>query len=722
MKRRIISSILVIVMLVLCLASCGYSYANDDKLSEYAPFTQAEMDALNKAISEIVIKDGDFTNDPVKRATKVLESINSALASVADTTDKKTEGVADALRDIVYYCYYYTAEVNGETYYFATSSMKNSDSTTSKLQLGMSDYDDEFLTALADAFKTFDFKDKVYNSIVASTETDEAGNSKDITAKAGDLVFVTYSYKYTTTVDGASKEVSGKHAVEPMIIEAVAEGETPKTLAQFLCGKKNSVTLSGDDKEFKYLNENGEEVTCSAIKIDFIADGESMFEKGDDKGLPITLKEEMKAVQTTHTPKNENGKIDLPIGTVLHYHVFPTHYVEVSEFTSKNVIDLIYDEKINYDTIIAVLFGEDYVGLDEENEEDKAKLDELKAKVEKYKLTEGETVTTLKELVEKIAKLQEEVDAKKKAYDDAKKATETAKSAYEEAEKKITDKEAKGETPTELEITARDNAKKAYDGEGGKVSLEAKAKEAYDKAVNDKNAKIDAFLAIEDMNTLFEKQFRVYTYNSLQKAYNHEIKMNLAKEIYYLINKHVEVKSVPKDAVKLTYDQLINNYKNAFYTGDDDSDKNSNYKEFSGSFKSYLKDVTGNKDKTYQDALDTVWKDAEEINKPILVIYRLSQAYGVLVDDEEFKKYMKDDETKLEYEQMSGYYGENSVRHAYQFDKLIDYWLGEKESTKAEADDNGYVFETPNYEHVDNGFYDRFDKTPASEADKTEDK
>ena len=53
MKRRIIGSILVIVMLVLTLASCGYSFANDDELATYAPFTAEEKAALEAAIAAI---------------------------------------------------------------------------------------------------------------------------------------------------------------------------------------------------------------------------------------------------------------------------------------------------------------------------------------------------------------------------------------------------------------------------------------------------------------------------------------------------------------------------------------------------------------------------------------------------------------------------------------------------------------------------------------------
>ena len=96
MKKRIISLILVVVMAVLTLASCAYSYADDD-MTQYATFDKA---AFAAAIKEFDIEDADFTEDEETRVKKVLDKIYTTLAGKADTEDHKTEvvpGVNDTL-------------------------------------------------------------------------------------------------------------------------------------------------------------------------------------------------------------------------------------------------------------------------------------------------------------------------------------------------------------------------------------------------------------------------------------------------------------------------------------------------------------------------------------------------------------------------------------------------------------------------------------------------
>ena len=88
MKKRIIGFLLVVVMLALTLASCGYNYSKDD-LSQYGSFNKA---AFEEALKAITIADGDFTEDPTIREQKVYDAIYAEFATKAGTTDKKTEG------------------------------------------------------------------------------------------------------------------------------------------------------------------------------------------------------------------------------------------------------------------------------------------------------------------------------------------------------------------------------------------------------------------------------------------------------------------------------------------------------------------------------------------------------------------------------------------------------------------------------------------------------
>ena len=69
--KRIICSILVVVMLVLSLVSCGYSFRKDN-MENYATFDKAAFEA---AIKALLIEDGEFKLDSEIRSEKVLDNI-----------------------------------------------------------------------------------------------------------------------------------------------------------------------------------------------------------------------------------------------------------------------------------------------------------------------------------------------------------------------------------------------------------------------------------------------------------------------------------------------------------------------------------------------------------------------------------------------------------------------------------------------------------------------
>ena len=178
--KRIISSILVIVMLVLSLASCGYNLADDD-MTSYATFSDAEKQAFIKALTTMLIKDGDFTTDDATREQRVMDSIYAAVAdSMGSDVTKLTEGKPDG-RDLIYYCYYMTAEFDGVTAVFYTSKMKSSSAVTIQLR-GDSDFGDDTLSEkIAELLKSHDFKDMAYTSTTSGATVE------------GDIAYVTYT-------------------------------------------------------------------------------------------------------------------------------------------------------------------------------------------------------------------------------------------------------------------------------------------------------------------------------------------------------------------------------------------------------------------------------------------------------------------------------------------------------------------------------------------------
>ena len=131
--KRIISMILVAVMLILSLVSCGYSIANED-ISLYATLSDEDKAKFEKALKELKIEDGDFTTNPETRAKKVEDAISAALAGTVSETDKVTKGTPGT-HDLVYYGYYCTAKFGDETVTLYVTNMK----TPVSVQMGLKD-------------------------------------------------------------------------------------------------------------------------------------------------------------------------------------------------------------------------------------------------------------------------------------------------------------------------------------------------------------------------------------------------------------------------------------------------------------------------------------------------------------------------------------------------------------------------------------------------------
>jgi len=681
MKKRIIGLILVVAMLTLSLVSCGYSFAKDD-LTAYATFSAENKAAFEEALKKILIEDGDFTADPAKRESKVLDNIYAALANSADKADKKTSGVP-GVRDLVYYCYYVTADFDGTESVLYASNMNQSNAAN--VQLGATDLE-KVADAVATALASFDFTDKAYSS-------DTTG-----TASEGAVVYVTYTYSYKVTGDdGVEKEESGTRTNDRIVIAAApAEGAAATSLASYLCGKDVNKAL---DKTT--ITEEGKgEVSYSGIKINWVAKGNEVTSFTD-----VTFADEDKNVTDTNgKPRNLKGK-------ELTYHIYPTHFVNVPEFNATNLVNTILGEDIDAEIIYQLLFGEEYAGLDADNKDDEAKIAERNELVKPYITKDGEKDVTLAALIENIAKLQKEVKEAEEALADkeedvteATTARDKAKDAVDQAGDAATDAQKDSLTKAETNLT---NATKARDD----------AKTLRDNKVADKDAKIATLLGITvdgvATSDRLVKGYKITTYNYLQDSYNNEIKMNLATEIYYFLTKNIAVTGTPEDAVKMTYDQMIENYEYEFYKEDyDTSKKISNYKQYKGSFKKFLiAAVTSDIKtvKTYDEAVAAIKEKAAEYVKPIVQIYVAAKAYDVVVSDKEFKDYKKNPDNNYSYNEYS--YGENSVLYAYQFDKLMNLFLEYDEKT-ADADANGYEVVTFEYKKI--GAYEFGE--PASQA------
>lgn len=660
MKKRIISLILVIVMASLTLISCGYSYAKDD-MTNYASFENVE--AFKAALKELKIKDGDYTTDSATRENKVIDSIYSEFASAAKNGEKKYEGAVGA-HDLFYYNYYCTAEIDGKTVTLFASNMK-ADSAVN-VQFGKAtttELEDKLIAAVV---ALGDIKDKTY-----STETSG-------TVKEGDVVFVSYKYTHNVEVvdkDGnVEKDAEGNPVTKPETVTVTNERLVLTKGASLLIDHLLGVYAEGEtEKKAASINTTAEDFTTAngvkytSIKVNWRANGDSL-----PSFTNVTFTETRNATDT-------NGKTHDLKDKELTYYVYPAYYISVEEFNATNLINTIFGADISKDGIGAVLVK----GYEDMTE------DERKTALEAYVLTAADgTKTTLADICEKLAKLQEELSTAKTAYDKAVTELEKKQTAYDDAKAKV---DAAGEAATDAQKDTLDKATKNLD-DAKKANDEAKTK--YDTATAARDAKVTELLSIkEGMDALIVDGYKRITHEYLLDNYNEEIRMNLAKEVYALLEKNIKVTSVPEDAAKLTYDQLYDNYKASFYDSNNegyyyDSDKKvSNYKQYKGNFNDYFVDAVKKDIKTVnslEEAEAALMGKAEELNKPIVMIYTAAAVYGLTLTDDEFKSLKEDDDKYYTNEYQ---YGEGSIRHAYQFDKLMNDILA-----RTENEDGSYTY------------------------------
>ena len=629
MKKRIICLILTVVMLSLSLASCGFSFVDDD-LSAYATFDKEGFEAAIKALS---IEDGDFTTDPETREKKVLDKIYSTLADVA-TEKGKTEGVIGA-HDILFYCYYMTAEKDGKTIQIAPDYMKTS--KTEKVQLGIQ-FPTTLQTAILEQIAGYDFGDKDNDYKNVST-----GN-----AAAGDVALISYTYTYDTTVDGTTKTISDSVTLQVVVLDeadklhynlmkkvtkAEKEGEEDKVEDLGIGKTANDFTIEGG---YVINGETvNEKITISKGKIEYVVKGNAL--------QPIT--------ETTYTEKKEMKDIygnnvdlkDLPIT----YYVYPVNYTVVDEFNAVNVLDLVYGSNLTAEIFGNMLFGVDFSAKEADKQKELSK---------DYVITENEKTIEFADFATSI------VDALKK-YTDAKKTYETEKTNLEKAEDNVAsaETEASKSDLTADEKTAAENALKSAKEALSKqqISLNT-AKTELDKAEKDKDIKIvtavtkdadfakalvelriasnekkDALKAAEEaleaakdaledakeaaeaegateadqtayaeaqtkvteaeaaltkaqsenddatanlvpkeeefntksdeLNKKFVEGYENLIYSDLQETYRTTVEQNIAKKVYELIEKYVTVNSVPEEVANDVFDQLYENYEYCFY-------------------------------------------------------------------------------------------------------------------------------------------------------------
>ncbi len=690
MKKRIISLILVVVMSVLALASCAYSYIDDD-MTDYATFDKA---AFLAALAEFEIEDGDFTENAETRTQKVLDTIMASLAKKADTTDKKTEGTIDTY-DLIYYCYYVTIGEGADQQIFYTDKMK--ESAASSTQVGLSDYSTDFAKKLAEAFAGFEFTaDSAYKQVTT-------GKIKD-----GDKVFITYTKTYDKVdAEGATATVTENAKLHREVIN-VTDNAFHAALVEYFNTESNNASVGKKISELKV-----DTATYTNITVDWV-------EQGTEKTFTDKTYTTEKTEAPTYYTGNTATKKDLK-DVELTYHVYAVSYVEVADITVDSILNNIYGKDITLANLATILFGKDYSEHEHvEGEED----DTAHKLLEKYKFTvEGEEIS-LEDFVTKLTAAQTKVNDTKTANEAAKTKYDKAVTALEEAKTAVATKQADLDAAkdkltqenTDANQTAVTNAEKALEEAnkklksaeddveetkkaylGAEATEDTKAVVGTDKEYNDAVEKRNEL--IKELNATVEGGADAIVtgyknnvvYKDLENAYNSDIKTKVATYVYDQIIKNVKVTDYPKKAVKAAYKYLIDSYEYCFYENykldgtSNSSAAQSYYSQYNGSFKNFLaQHVAYNeydiKDATYEQAVEAVENAAKAHVAEAIAINLVAQTFDLALTKDEFKDLTDDNYT---YEYYVDLYYEDSFEIVYQLDKLMN------ELVKSEEKEDG---------------------------------
>ncbi len=254
-----------------------------------------------------------------------------------------------------------------------------------------------------------------------------------------------------------------------------------------------------------------------------------------------------------------------------------------------------------------------------------------------------------------------------------------------------------------------------------------KAFNTHENYKTEKNNYIKSFLATEKDGVTFDAKitdnFKKRVYSLLQENYNEEIRMNLATEIYYLLTKDIVLTGkLPEKAVKMAYESMMENYETDFYTGNVSSSgssgsntSQSNYSFYKTFEKFLIAKVTADHKTvtTYKEAKEVLMEKAKEYVEPIVKIYLIADLFDLEMTDKEFKEYKKDPDSNYSNKVYNA--GENSVKHAYQLDKILNHFLKYEESEEV-LDGNGNKVIEYKYEKVVYSIGE-----PVSETDKKDD-
>ncbi len=690
MKKKIVSLILVMVMTVLALVSCGFESIVSRDLGQYI---DGEFDkaAFYEALAKLEIADGDYTSDPAIREIVEREELYNAVADKFITNAEKLKEGKVGADDIFYFCYYTTYTKDGTTYYFDLAQMKDTTvtgkdtATKHVVKLGSLSEDDdnyEFQKALADAIKDIDVKDYIYST------TSGTGTAVKVTDdKPTVKVVVSYNLAYTEPKPddgGAEDETTVTHnkivSYEILTLDKASNDPLIKKLLDskttLAVGKNATFTVpdpsdSDPDKtkeETKFditVGEGDDAIvyTYDSFKVQWIIDSDVNemasfeFDSGVDKLVPDSI-------------HSSGENVDLK-DQKLTYHIYPVYYYDVPEINAQSYLKYALGSSITASSL-------DVFGDESYKNDDKTVKSIVEALVEIYAIDKDSSKLFDKDstdaLIVKLYNVESKIFDKDSTDEDIIKLyhfsnlqaitksdlTAEESAAFDAAIAWITSNLAEDEDMEDFFEIKKEyvDAKTVYDNvinAGGTPSTEEKLKydtaltkyrnisteiykveleEVYDETLEEViDAKIAAIVGAESADAEIKNAGEAIISEkkediklSLIEKYNTHITTEVGKAVYDLIMKSVSIKSYPEDIVEEFYNHLYESYEYDYYKGSSSSGKS--YYSTYGSFKEFLVSSDGaNAKETHNgDYVAAITDEAKSYLAPMIKIYVVAKA------------------------------------------------------------------------------------------------
>ena len=245
--------------------------------------------------------------------------------------------------------------------------------------------------------------------------------------------------------------------------------------------------------------------------------------------------------------------------------------------------------------------------------------------------------------------------------------------------------------------TAYDQAQSKVTSAGGDSKATEAQKDTRDKAKKELDAAVEALpgklLATDEKAAeLIVKAYKETVYDSLETAYDSEIRKQLAAKIWGWVEDNVKVdtENLPKAAVKEAKERILAAHKNSYYTGQDSTEKKA-YIELYKTFDEYLAAVAY-KEKDVDAEVD---KEAKAEVADIIRVYAVAEKLDVKkVTNADISIYVDEIYPSLYYtfylqgnyyptvDDVIELYGKTALRCSLTFDRVMEYFLATDEDAE----------------------------------------